>query len=85
MRLLAIVPVLMAVPIAASPVTPAKPICQNTAMQTVQGEHRAGVHPLNQEPPARAVRTVLRTIDGCSKPVLVSERLHGASEAPQSR
>ena len=51
-----------------------KPVCQNPTATLVDGKApRAGVHTLNQEPPAKQVLTVMRTVDGCVKPVVVRE------------
>ncbi len=52
----------------------AKPICQNARMSyTGEQAARPTVHPLTAEPPAALILGVLRTIDGCSRPVVVRE------------
>ena len=57
---------------AASPV--AKPICQNASMSyTGEPAARPTVHPLTSEPPAKLILGVLRTVDGCSRPVVIRE------------
>lgn len=82
--LLPIAGLLVANPLIASE-KPAKPICQDSKLRPVAGVPKAGAHPLGQEPPAKGVRTVLRTVDGCSSPVLVSDRDHGTNPAPPRR
>ena len=53
---------------------PARPMCQNSATLNVNDpKPRRAIHPLGEEPPARAIRTVLRTVDGCSQPVVIRE------------
>ena len=55
-------------------VSPAKPVCQNPTASHVEGKMpRASVHPLGQEPAAKQVLTVMRTVDGCVKPVVVRD------------
>jgi len=70
---------LVAAPAAAAdrPLTESsKPVCQNPTATLVDGKApRAGVHPLNQEPAAKQVLTVMRTVDGCAKPVVVREEI----------
>ena len=53
---------------------PAKPICQDTRMSFADRQPaRLTVHPLTAEPPAKVILGVLRTVDGCSRPVVVRE------------
>jgi len=53
---------------------PAKPMCQSSAMLNVNDPKPArAIHPLGEEPPARAVRTVLRTVDSCSRPLVIRD------------
>jgi hypothetical protein len=57
---------------AASP--SARPVCQN--MDQSYAETQAAsptVHPLTAEPPAKLILGVLRTVDGCSRPVVIRE------------
>jgi hypothetical protein len=65
--------VLLAPVTAASP-PDAKPVCQNTERNWAE---RTGkplrAHPLTAEPNAKQILTVLRTVDGCTKPVVVRE------------
>ena len=52
----------------------AKPICQNVGMSfTDRQPAPPTVHPLTAEPPAKLILGVLRTVDGCSRPVVVRE------------
>ena len=75
MRIVAILaPPLM---IAAAPPpdpAPVKPVCQNSDVQKAeQRKAPVGAHKLTSEPPAKQVLTVLRTVDGCSNPVVIRE------------
>lgn len=61
-------------PVAAAGPPDAKPVCQNMKMDRVEGtgkSHRA--HPLTAEPNAKQILTVLRTVDGCTRPVVIRE------------
>jgi hypothetical protein len=52
----------------------AKPVCQDSRMSsTVQRGESPRVHPLTAEPPAALILGVLRTVDGCTRPVVVRE------------
>ena len=52
----------------------AKPVCQNAGMSFADRQPaRLTVHPLTAEPPAKLILGVLRTVDGCSRPVVVRE------------
>ncbi|SEN38184.1 hypothetical protein SAMN05192583_2672 [Sphingomonas gellani] len=61
---------------------PAKPICQDARIKPVDAAGPARPHALGKEPPAQAIYTVLRSTDGCSRPVPVSDRQVG-TPAPQ--
>ena len=52
--------------------TPA-PVCQNKTPAPAVRAAPVRVHPLTAEPPARQILTVLRTVDGCTRPVVVRE------------
>jgi len=86
MRIVAILalPVMMAA--APAPERPAptavEPVCQNSGLHQVeQRKEPLRAHKLAAEPPAKEILTVLRTIDGCSKPVVVREDV-GAPARP---
>jgi hypothetical protein len=52
----------------------AKPVCQNTNMlRAVEQTAPPTAHPLTAEPPAQLILGVLRTVDGCSRPVVIRE------------
>ena len=51
----------------------AKPLCQDTQTRPIAAKRAGGIHPLAQEPNADAVLTVLRSENGCSRPVKVRE------------
>ena len=78
MRYLAIIALL--VPIAAAPVgqqavgAAARPVCQNTDRSLADRPGQpARAHPLTAEPNAKQILAVLRTVDGCTRPVVVRE------------
>jgi hypothetical protein len=80
MRIVAILalPALMAT---APDPAPVKPVCQNSAVQKAeQRKAPVGPHKLTAEPPAKQVLTVLRTVDGCSTPVVIRDDV---GEAPR--
>jgi len=75
-----IVAILALAAIAAAPVpkpaapAAAKPVCQNADLSVTDGRAAVpAVHPLTAEPPAKLILGVLRTVDGCSRPVVVRE------------
>ena len=74
-----IVAILALAAIAAAPVPKpaapaAKPVCQNADLSIADGKAGSpAVHPLTAEPPAKLILGVLRTVDGCSRPVVVRE------------
>lgn len=73
--------VLLSLLLAATPqmaTGPAKPICQEHGLRVATRPERARPRTLAEMPPARQVYTVLRTENGCSKPVLVNDRVIGA-------
>ena len=52
----------------------AKPVCQNMNQSYADAQAaRPTVHPLTAEPPAKLILGVLRTIDGCTQPVVIRE------------
>ena len=51
------------------------PTCKNPGAELAAGTPRAGIHPLGQEPPAKQVLTVMRSVDGCVRPVIVREKV----------
>jgi len=59
----------------AAPARPsdAKLLCQDTQTRPIAAKRAGGIHPLAQEPNADAVLTVLRSENGCSRPVKVRE------------
>ncbi len=84
MRIVAILalPVMMAAAPGPDP-APVKPVCQNSNVQNAeQRKTPVGPHKLTAEPPAKQVLTVLRTVDGCSNPVVIRENV---GEAPRPR
>jgi hypothetical protein len=51
----------------------AKPICQNMNRSYADTQAPLIAHPLTAEPPAKLILGVLRTVDGCTRPVVVRE------------
>lgn len=51
----------------------ARPICQSTAAKAAADAKPLRAHPMTEEPNAREILTVLRTIDGCSRPVVIRD------------
>jgi len=52
----------------------ARPICQNSRIeQAEQQRAQPRAHTLAAEPPASQILGVLRTVDGCTRPVVVRE------------
>ncbi|MEP7007790.1 MAG: hypothetical protein ABI810_17560 [Sphingomonas bacterium] len=52
----------------------AKPVCQNAGMSFADRlPAPPTTHPLTAEPPAKLIPGVLRTVDGCSRPVVARE------------
>jgi hypothetical protein len=74
--LIALAPLLTVAAADAPAPPPAGPACQNAAPQRTAGAPLRA-HPLGREPAARAVLTVLRTADGCQRPVYANERRWG--------
>ncbi|MEO6215814.1 MAG: hypothetical protein ABIO86_07275 [Sphingomonas sp.] len=71
---IAAAPAPVAVPAAEAPTAEAKPVCQNAEVSVADDQAPSPtVHPLTAEPPAKLILGVLRTIDGCSRPVVVRE------------
>ena len=74
-----IVAILALATVAATPVPKqappaAKPVCQNSNLRNAElGTAPLGAHRLSAEPPADQILTVLRTIDGCTRPVVIRE------------
>lgn len=59
---------------AAPPKNPAavRPMCENVRAILATGPaQKISMHPLTQEPPARQIKAVVRTIDGCQRPIVV--------------
>lgn len=72
-----IVPLMVLAPmmIAAAPdakTAAIKPMCQHYGAIVAGGPMpTASIRPLGQEPPAQQIAAVLRTVDGCQKPLVV--------------
>ncbi len=76
MSIALLVALLAADAVAVTPPPSGKPACQNPGVQQVDAKAKApGIHPLGDEPPAKHVMTVMRTFDGCVRPVVVRENI----------
>ena len=61
-------------PVAAASPPDVKPVCQNVERGWAEGAGKPlRAHPLTREPNAKQILTVLRTVDGCTKPVVIRE------------
>lgn len=54
---------------------PAAPICQVSRIQQAGTQQPPRIARLGEMPPARHIIAVLRTIDGCETPIVVSEEV----------
>jgi len=52
-----------------------KPACENHRLLNVQTGKAVGVRPLAQEPDARHLQAVVRTLDGCGRPIVLEENV----------
>ncbi|MFA6124698.1 MAG: hypothetical protein WCS75_12210 [Sphingomonas sp.] len=69
--LMLLAPAMIAAAPAARPVA-VKPICQHhDALLVGSAPPTVSIHPLGQEAPAQQIAAVLRTVDGCQKPLVV--------------
>ncbi|MBR0552624.1 hypothetical protein [Stakelama marina] len=63
-------------PAQSAPANPAlhdKPMCNHARSTAADRDGSVRVKPLSQEPPADQYVAVLRTVDGCEKPIIVRE------------
>lgn len=54
-------------------------VCENSKIHQADRNAPVRVHPLGEEPGARQEIAVLRSIDGCIKPIIVREDVGGES------
>ena len=84
---------MLLIALAATPVTAAdhparadgRAGCANPAIEHVAQGPSRGVHPLTHEPPAKQVLTVMRSVDGCTRPVVVREEVGTPAAKPPRR
>lgn len=50
-----------------------KPACQDIQRRVAQSGQGARVHPMTQEPNTQLIQTVLRSENGCTRPVVVRD------------
>ncbi|OYY69998.1 hypothetical protein [Sphingomonas sp. 28-63-12] len=62
-------------PEAAVAAPPAGPACEAHAVITAANARPIGIRPLGQEPDARQLLAVVRTLDGCNTPMVVNARV----------
>lgn len=76
-------PLLMALALSAATTTPqspsAEPICPVSRIEQAGAQQPPRIAQLGDMPPARHIIAVLRTIDGCEKPIVVSDQV-GANQ-----
>ena len=71
-------PLLLALALSAAATTappPGKPICQVSRIEQAGTQQKPHIAMLGAMPPAKHIVAVLRTIDGCEKPIVVSEQV----------
>lgn len=50
-----------------------EPVCENVlVLSAARRQDRSGIRPLGKEPSARHILAVVRTVDGCTRPVVVN-------------
>ncbi len=56
---------------------PQNPVCEDPKLLMASQGAGFGARPLNQDPDARYIKAVVRVIDGCSQPIVLSEKVSG--------
>ncbi len=59
----------------ADPAKVEKPACNDHRVTTVKSSKAIGARPLGQEPDAQHIAAVVRTLDGCSRPIVLTENV----------
>jgi hypothetical protein len=54
---------------------PAKKICPMSRIEYADNQQRPRIVQLGAMPPAKHIKAVLRRVDGCEKPIVVSEEV----------
>lgn len=71
-------PMLLALALSAATTTvplPAKPICQVSRIERAEAQQPPRIARLGEMPPAKHIIAVLRTVDGCETPIVVSDQV----------
>ncbi len=71
-------PVLVALALSAATTgtpPPAKPLCPVSRIEQADTQQKPRIAMLGEMPPAKHILAVLRTIDGCERPIVVSEQV----------
>ena len=70
-------PLLLALALSATTTAPppGKPICPVSRIEQAGTQQKPHIAMLGAMPPAKHIVAVLRTIDGCEKPIVVSEQV----------
>jgi hypothetical protein len=55
--------------------SPAKPICPVSRIEQADTQQKPHIARLGEMPPAKHIIAVLRTVDGCEKPIVVSDQV----------
>lgn len=58
-----------------TPPPPGKRLCHEHAILAADRGNKMGIRPLGEQGDVRQLRAVVRTVDGCSKPMLVNDRV----------
>lgn len=59
----------------ANPAKVEKPACNDHGARTVKAGKAIGARQLGQEPDAQHIAAVVRKLDGCSRPIVLSENV----------
>lgn len=54
---------------------PAGPICPVSRIEQADAQQKPHIARLGEMPPAKHIIAVLRTVDGCEKPIVVSDQV----------
>lgn len=59
----------------ATPPAPARPICLTSRIEQAEARQAPRIARLGEMPPAKHIAAVLRTVDGCQKPLVISDEV----------
>jgi len=67
--------VLVALALSAATTAPAKPVCPVSRIEQADTQQKPHIATLGEMPPAKHILAVLRRVDGCERPIVVSEQV----------